>query len=554
MFQKSETSSNPDLFNSFVQNLKGARLNQFNDEFSWHNVFREHVTWMIDEKEFDVLFSEGMGRPNSPIRILVAMMLLKEGNGWSDEKLFEYCNFNILVMSSLGLSNLDDNIPSPATYYNLKKSLYEYQLKTGEDIVGKVFQKLTKEQSKTYGVDGINSRMDSVLIGSNIAKCSRLQLIINVLQEIYKDIKNSIKIGRLQEEDRELLEKMSRQKSGPIIYKLTTKGREELLERLGYLLYRIQNEFNEADSNKYHLVTRVLVEQYQIEGDKVELKAIKDLSAKSLQSTQDEEAEYRNKNGEKVRGYSANITETSNEEGLNLITDIQVKGATTADNEFVIPAIENSLKIISEIKQLNTDGAFHSIDNQDFVNAEEMDWILSGISGREGAYEFQIEEEKVTQITNKQTGEVFIPKTTKSGRYRILINGTPRYFSKEEIISYLLRLKVQSTDQRLKNMRNNVEATVFQLVWLLRNRKTRYRGKYKNQLWAYLRCMWINLVRIKNYMGELRPKNEKSPIQHGLSTVFQWLSTILTFILTIKSILYKNLQNMFFRKVVYKYS
>jgi len=31
------------------------------------------------------------------------MMILKEGFGWSDGKLFEECNFNILVMKALGL-------------------------------------------------------------------------------------------------------------------------------------------------------------------------------------------------------------------------------------------------------------------------------------------------------------------------------------------------------------------------------------------------------------------------------------------------------------------
>lgn len=548
MFVKSDPSSKPDLFNSFVQNLEGTRLNQYNDKESWHNVFRENITWQIDEKDFEVLFSGSMGRPNSPIRVLVGMMILKEGYGWSDNQLFEQCQFNILVMSSLGMSNINESIPSPATYYNLKRALYEYQIKTGKDLIGSLFQKLTRTYAEIFGVTGNYTRMDSVLIGSNIAKSSRLQLIINVLQGFYKDINKIGLLDRLKPEDKELLKKMSRQKSGPITYQLDSKGREELIEQLGYVLYRIQKEFNEKDSEKYHLITRVLVEQYRIEGEKVELKEIKELSAKSLQSPYDEDAEYRNKNGDKVQGYSANITETSNDNGLNLITDVIVAGATKPDNEFVEPGIENSLQIVTSVNHLNTDGAFHSQDNQEYINKNKIDWVLSGIQGKEGAYEFKIENEQVTEITNTQTGEIFIPKITKSGKYRITNNGQYRYFSQKEIESYLYRQQVILTDQKEKNRRNNVEATVFQLVWPLRNKKTRYRGKFKNQLWAYLRCMWVNLVRIKNFVTELYPKNKKSKNMDCLSTVFSLLSTIWLLFLGFNLKSHKDLQHISFLK------
>ena len=48
-------------------------------------------------------------------------------------------------------------------------------------------------------------------------------------------------------------------------------------------------------------------------------------------------------------------------------------------------------------------------------------------------------------------------------------------------------------------------------VWLIdegkypsrgRNGKTRYRGLFKHQLWAFCRSLWMNLIRIKNYLAQ----------------------------------------------------
>ena len=122
-----------------------------------------------------MVFDPDIGRPNAPIRHLVSMMILKEGFGWSDAQLFEQCRFNILVMRALGLVNLTDEVPVESTYYLFKQALYAYQLKTGRDLVGETFLSLTKTQAKALGVLGQQIRMDSKLIGSNIALCCRLQ-------------------------------------------------------------------------------------------------------------------------------------------------------------------------------------------------------------------------------------------------------------------------------------------------------------------------------------------------------------------------------------------
>nr|WP_245232303.1 transposase [Thiorhodococcus minor] len=128
------------------------------------------------------MFDDEAGRPNAPIRVLVAMLILKEGFGWSDEALFEAAHFNLLVRRALGLVNLTDAVTVESTYYLFKQRLYSHQLETGSNLLEELFQALTGDQAKRLGVMGDRLRMDSTLLGSNLAACTHLQLIIGCLQ------------------------------------------------------------------------------------------------------------------------------------------------------------------------------------------------------------------------------------------------------------------------------------------------------------------------------------------------------------------------------------
>ena len=48
-----------------------------------------------------------------------------------------------------------------------------------------------------------------------------------------------------------------------------------------------------------------------------------------------------------------------------------------------------------------------------------------------------------------------------------------------------------------------VLATIFQLGYHYPNAKSRYRGEIKHQMWANIRCLWVNFVRILKYIKQL---------------------------------------------------
>ncbi len=267
MFRKTLPTTPPDLFSNFLQNMEIGRQKKFNNPNAWHNLFKEFITSKVNEKRFSCLFSKKTGRPNASIRILIGMMILKEGFGWSDERLFEATEFDILVMNSLGMNNISDEAPCSSTYYNFKKSLYEHMVETGEDLIGEMFRELTNIQAKLFGVHGKFIRMDSNLIGSNICKSSRLQLIISVLQIFFKDVsQQECKIEKMEAKDQQVLSDLIRKTSGQIVYALDNQTREQKLEEFGYILLRLQQLYTEQDSSKYHLIVRVLSEQFRIEG------------------------------------------------------------------------------------------------------------------------------------------------------------------------------------------------------------------------------------------------------------------------------------------------
>jgi hypothetical protein len=56
------------------------------------------------------------------------------------------------------------------------------------------------------------------------------------------------------------------------------------------------------------------------------------------------------------------------------------------------------------------------------------------------------------------------------------------------------------------NIRNNVEASIFQLGQRYSNSKSRYRGLIKHKIWSNMRCLWVNYVRISRYISGLCQK------------------------------------------------
>ncbi len=76
---------------------------------------------------------------------------------------------------------LTDVTPSIDTYYLFRSRICEYQERTGIDLMQLCFEQLAGKHVHLLKISGKCVRMDSKLIGSNIARQSRYELIHTTL-------------------------------------------------------------------------------------------------------------------------------------------------------------------------------------------------------------------------------------------------------------------------------------------------------------------------------------------------------------------------------------
>lgn len=510
MFKKSNKEPQLDAFSSVSSMLDSHASKQYSDHTHWHNQFREQVVMRIDESIFSILFNQNTGAPNASVRILIGMMVLKESFVWSDSQLFEHCRFNLLVRSSLGLFNVNDPLPVESTYYLLRKRIYDHQKQTGEDLMRKAFTQITQGQVKEFDVNGQSIRMDSKLIGSNIAFVTRYEVIHQSLCMFFKSLDKSAK-SRLSVSDLEKLKPIIEEESRKTVYRSTREDLKGRLQVMGTLIYKLLKMFSELQTEPFQLLYRVFNEQFKVSEDQqVELRPNQEISSSSVQSPHDPDSTYRNKNKQPVKGYNVNITETCSKDNLNLITNVIVDKANTADSIFVAPAIEASIEVTGQIvEKVYLDGGFQSPDNEDFC--KEIDMVYTGIQGAQGRYELEMTTEGL-MVTDTQTGELIhavLAKSRKSSapkKWRIKSEGKYYYYDQHDIRVSGMRRQMKARPIEELQKRNNVEASVFQLSFPLRNNKSKYRGLIKQKIWTYCRCLWINLVRILNYTKQTCPK------------------------------------------------
>jgi hypothetical protein len=506
MFRQSNKESQINLFGGIPAMLEGKSKKQYDDSSGWHNQFRRQIVSRIDESPYKVLFSERMGAPNASVSLLLGMMILKDAMNWNDIQLFEQCRFNLLVRSALGLFNLNDDIPAESTYYLLRKRMYEHNRQKGEDLLGITFSQVTRDQISEFNVDGKSIRMDSKLIGSNIAIYSRYEIIHQTLTLFYKSLKTE-QLHVLSASDKEQLQQLLKEEPQKTVYRSTRDEVKARMQPIGILIYKLTQLFKGNSSTQFQLLQRIFKEQYRvIEDQKIELRSREEITSDTLQSPHDTDATYRDKDGQKVRGYSANVTETISDDSLDLITNIDVRPVNTSDTEFVQQAIETTTHVTGQaIEKIYADGAYQSPKNDPFC--EGIDMVYTGIQGPETRYQLDLQAEEL-YVTDMATGEVIhaspVIKTKRSTKdtWSIKTEKGYRYFDRKQIRTSQLRTKLQQRSIEELQKRNNVEATIFHLSCTLRNNKTKYRGIFKQQMWANCRGLWINLIRIIHFIQQ----------------------------------------------------
>ena len=145
MFRKNKKHMQEHLY-GFESELDEARRKYLNR--SEYRFFYELVYSQVDEEVFCPLYCSDNGSPNAPVNAMVSALILKDKKNWTYEELFERIYFDLLTRTALGLDTLEEVPFCQATLFNFQNKMNEHFIKTGENLLERVFNGLTTEQLK----------------------------------------------------------------------------------------------------------------------------------------------------------------------------------------------------------------------------------------------------------------------------------------------------------------------------------------------------------------------------------------------------------------------
>ena len=502
--------------------------------------FYELIFCNIKEEDFACLYSEIDSRPNIPINCVVSAMLIQNRNRLTYEKLFDNIKFNLLTKTALGLSTLDEAPFSEASLFNFQNKLASYFIQTGENLLEKVFDHLTKKQLKELKIKTDIQRTDSFQAASNIRRYSRLQLLVEMLIRIHRVI---------TEEDRkeyeELFSPYVNKTSGQFLYRLSSEDIPKEFEVVG----KVYKEINDKLKPKYPDVeifkifervysehfTKILVPSGE---EKIIIRSTNELTSSMIQSPDDIDATYRKKSGKEFYGQTVNIVETCNPENqLNLITDISVHTNNIDDSKELNERIDAVKEKTPGLNELHFDGAYSSKDNDVKFEEHSITPVQTAIRGREpGGVEIKIEQvsgEKYLVSCPNQTVESEITKKRFKAEFDLSIcsncpfaSGNPSlrekcqlirkknvnvyYFTEEEYLKKQRFESIEKIPKERRSLRTNIEATVSEFTRKMNNKKLKVRGSFKAEIFAFSVGIGVNFGRICRYLSSPIPQSALS--------------------------------------------
>lgn len=346
---------------------------------SWAESFYQEFFCRLDEKPFEVLYVDFPSRPNVPVNVLVGLEFLKAANGWTDEEMYnEFC-YNVQVRYALGYRHLGEGYFDLRTLYYFRERLAHHMQETGENLLEKAFAQVTEEQLRAFSLKTGKQRMDSTLLASNIRQMGRVQLLVEVLQRVYRMLSAAD-----QERYAALFAPYIKGSAGHYVYRLRNEEIATHLQRIGEDMAHLLVELKAAYASEaaYQVLERVFSEHFRLKERKVTVKAAEELSASSLQSPDDWEATYREKQGQGYRGYVANMSETCDPENpFQLITNVQVAPNITDDSQLLAEALP-ALKARTGLEIIYTDGGYGGPQADAVLQEQQVEHIQTAIRGR----------------------------------------------------------------------------------------------------------------------------------------------------------------------------
>lgn len=561
MFRKNKRSQQP-LLISHVNELPARSLKLL--QGSWAATFRDEVFLRIREERFAVLYADCPSRPNVPVNVLMGLEILKGWFGWSDEELYAHFLFDLQVRYALCCDNFGEGDFDLRTLYYFRQALSKYALKETVNLVQLAYADITDQQLQKFAVKTGLQRMDSTDIASNIADLSRLELLITVVQRLYRVLSS-------EDQARYGARFAPYFKEGAGQYTYRIKGKEAVwteIQRVGEVLYDLLQQLRSGYGQEaiYATTQRFFDENFWLRQEQVQAKQNQEISAGCLQSVDDLEASYRVKGGHAHKGYVANLSETCDPTNpLQLVTRVSVAPNRTSDQELLkqdVPAIQQRM----ELHHLVNDGEYHGPSVEEVLRKAHVEQSLTALTGTlpdrsEGKkvladFAMQLDEQGDVSAAICPAGQpATIHPSSKGQSFRLCFDPATcancPFFQqhqcpvelrkdqttchlkvpKERAASSQRRRRFEQTKEAARALRPAVEATMFQLTCQMPGDKVSVRGRFRVTMVVLCSALAVNARRIDRYLkdkqrGKLTRKPPKAGDSSPLLRFFETLGRL----------------------------
>ena len=521
VFRANETHRQQDMFAIETQLSPGLRKRL---RESKEYAFYEEVFFRIPEELFAALYADApASRPNAPVNVLVGALILQHMNDWTFEELLDRVSFDLKTRAALGLWNLDQESFCRATLFNFQNRLRDHMVATGRDKFQDVFDGLTPDQLKRFGLKSTIQRCDSTQMGSNIRDYTRIELLVEVALRMWRVLDEAH-----QEAHAARFEPyVGAKTSGQFLYRLRKSDLDATLEQLGgFYAWMIEALEAVYGSTEIHRIAcRVFAEHFTRVEEKIAIRPADQIGSDTLQSPDDPDATFHRKDDAQFRGFVLHATETADPQNeLQLVVDVAAAPNTQSDSAMLHERLPEMHRKTPDLRELHTDAGYPSEDNDRLQSDLGILAVQTAIRGRTAEAPMRIDcgEAGLLHIrcaaghtvsglsTPKHYKAVFAAASCVGCPFAAVCvaqrrghGGRTFYFTEADVLKQARHRRIETLPKERRTLRANVEATIKQFKAPCRNGNLRTRGLCAMSRYAFLRAIAINFGRIYRHRQRL---------------------------------------------------
>lgn len=353
----------------------------------WCYLYRDQVYPFIDEEIFRELYPSETGRPNTPIKKAVSILIFMdmERHTWRGAEFLQTRRIDWMIATKTPLLG-----EAPIDHTTLFKFFLRME---SSNAARNLFKQLTQRFIEACGTSTKKQRTDSFFMQGWLQTLSRYGLFKETLRVFLQNLRKQ-KPG-LYEEISKGLSRNYLDKEFDLTEKDHEKAQREV-KRMAQDLYAVYTVFDKHHQvNQYEsFKTLVTVLQQQCEVVENPEKTVREVVIREkpvgdeiISTPHNTDARYARKGKQTVCGQKGFLTETCDKNNkTQFITDASVTSATTADVK-ELPAIQERLEE-GKMKPEEQYGDAGFVNGQTIVDSHDKGIVLEGpSSGRSQSFE-----------------------------------------------------------------------------------------------------------------------------------------------------------------------